>query len=216
MEGDGQRRRMGGEDGATARLGHARAPTWNAVMLKPTRSKNSPAGLPGFMRMPKAERRSRGRVVRGGRPQRPGKFRTVGRASGRDAEQVDLRATEGADRSCPGGPARPHRRPAQLEAFPATRTETFASITSTGFRRDAPPDDWVVVDCIEFNDRFRHADPIAEVAFLAMELTLEGRGDLADTFVEAYLRASGDQRGPIACCRFIGRIARRFGQRSRG
>ena len=28
-----------------------------------------------------------------------------------------------------------------------------------------------------------------------MELSLEGRGDLADTFVEAYLRASGDQEG---------------------
>jgi aminoglycoside phosphotransferase family enzyme/predicted kinase len=58
-----------------------------------------------------------------------------------------------------------------------------------------PPDDWVVVDCIEFNERFRHADPIAEVAFLAMELAVEGRGDLAVTFVDTYLRVSGDQEG---------------------
>ena len=63
------------------------------------------------------------------------------------------------------------------------------------FREKRPPDDWVVVDCIEFNERFRHADPIAEVAFLAMELSLEGRGDLARSFVEAYLRAAGDQEG---------------------
>ncbi len=73
--------------------------------------------------------------------------------------------------------------------------ETCASITSTGSRRDAPPDDWVVVDCIEFSERFRHADPIAEVAFLAMELAVEGRSDLADPFVEAYLHATGDEEG---------------------
>jgi aminoglycoside phosphotransferase family enzyme/predicted kinase len=60
-----------------------------------------------------------------------------------------------------------------------------------------PPDDWVVVDCIEFNERFRHADPIAELAFLAMELTLEGRGEEARTIVEAYLRASGDEEGRL-------------------
>jgi uncharacterized protein len=63
------------------------------------------------------------------------------------------------------------------------------------FPEKRPPDDWVVVDCIEFNDRFRHADPIAEVAFLAMELAVEGRGDLARDFVEAYLRATGDLEG---------------------
>jgi predicted kinase len=65
------------------------------------------------------------------------------------------------------------------------------------FAERRPPDDWVIVDCIEFNERFRHADPIAEVAFLAMELTLEGRGEDAHTFVEAYLRASGDDEGRV-------------------
>jgi aminoglycoside phosphotransferase family enzyme/predicted kinase len=58
-----------------------------------------------------------------------------------------------------------------------------------------PPDDWLVVDCVEFNDRFRHADPIAELAFLTMELLLEGQHDLADTFIEAYLRARRDEEG---------------------
>ena len=58
-----------------------------------------------------------------------------------------------------------------------------------------PPGDWIVVDCIEFDERFRYADPIADIAFLAMELTLEGRGDLAESFVDAYLRASGDEEG---------------------
>jgi len=58
-----------------------------------------------------------------------------------------------------------------------------------------PPGDWVVVDCIEFNDRFRYADPVADIAFLTMELTLQGRGDLAASFTQAYLRASGDADG---------------------
>jgi uncharacterized protein len=58
-----------------------------------------------------------------------------------------------------------------------------------------PPDDWIAVDCIEFAARFRYADPIADVAFLAMELTLEGRGDLAHAFVDAYLDAAGDHEG---------------------
>ncbi len=58
-----------------------------------------------------------------------------------------------------------------------------------------PPDDWIVVDCVEFNDRFRHADPVAELAFLAMELLLERRRDLADALIEAYLRARRDEEG---------------------
>src|SRR5579883_1164719 len=58
-----------------------------------------------------------------------------------------------------------------------------------------PPSDWIAVDCIEFDARYRHADPIADIAFLAMELTLEGRDDLARAFVEAYLQAAGDGEG---------------------
>ncbi len=58
-----------------------------------------------------------------------------------------------------------------------------------------PPDDWIAVDCIEFDERFRHADPIADIAFLAMELSLEGRADLAFAFVEEYLRAADDEEG---------------------
>jgi len=63
------------------------------------------------------------------------------------------------------------------------------------FPEQNPPGDWIIVDCIEFDERFRYADPVADVAFLAMELTLHGRGDLAGAFVDAYLRASGDEVG---------------------
>jgi uncharacterized protein len=58
-----------------------------------------------------------------------------------------------------------------------------------------PPDDLVVIDCIEFNERFRFADPVADMAFLVMDLSFHGRPDLARAFSESYFRASGDGEG---------------------
>jgi aminoglycoside phosphotransferase family enzyme/predicted kinase len=58
-----------------------------------------------------------------------------------------------------------------------------------------PPDDLLVIDCIEFNERFRFADPVADMAFLVMDLAFHGRRDLAAAFAEAYFAASGDAEG---------------------
>jgi aminoglycoside phosphotransferase family enzyme/predicted kinase len=58
-----------------------------------------------------------------------------------------------------------------------------------------PPADLVVIDCIEFNERFRYADPIADMAFLAMDLEFHGRRDLARALADAYFAASGDVEG---------------------
>jgi aminoglycoside phosphotransferase family enzyme/predicted kinase len=58
-----------------------------------------------------------------------------------------------------------------------------------------PPDDVVIIDCIEFNERFRYADPVADIAFLCMDLTSVGRRDLAEAFAAAYFAASGDAEG---------------------
>ena len=58
-----------------------------------------------------------------------------------------------------------------------------------------PPNDLVIVDCIEFADRFRFADPVADMAFLAMDLTFHGRRDLARIFADAYFEAVGDAEG---------------------
>jgi uncharacterized protein len=63
------------------------------------------------------------------------------------------------------------------------------------FAAAAAPDDLVVVDCIEFNERFRFADPVADVAFLDMDLRARGRGDLARAFSDAYFAATGDAEG---------------------
>jgi aminoglycoside phosphotransferase family enzyme/predicted kinase len=50
----------------------------------------------------------------------------------------------------------------------------------------------LVIDCVEFSERFRSADVAAEVAFLAMELELVGRPDLAAGFVARYAEAADD------------------------
>lgn len=58
-----------------------------------------------------------------------------------------------------------------------------------------PPRDIVVVDCIEFSDRLRYADPVADVAFLYMDLTFRGRRSLADRLARVYFREADDPRG---------------------
>ncbi len=58
-----------------------------------------------------------------------------------------------------------------------------------------PPSEVVILDCIEFNERFRFADPVADMAFLVMDLKVNSRRDLAATFADAYFAASGDREG---------------------
>ena len=50
-----------------------------------------------------------------------------------------------------------------------------------------------IFDCIEFSDRFRFGDIASEVAFMASDLDWRGRPDLAWSWVEAYVGASGDE-----------------------
>jgi len=60
------------------------------------------------------------------------------------------------------------------------------------------PDGLVIIDCIAFNDLFRYSDPVADVAFLTMDLAYHGRRDLAEVLGAAYLAAAGDQEaGPL-------------------
>jgi predicted kinase len=49
-----------------------------------------------------------------------------------------------------------------------------------------------ILDCIEFNDRFRFGDVASDIAFLAMDLENRNRRDLAEYFLAAYARAAGD------------------------
>ncbi len=57
------------------------------------------------------------------------------------------------------------------------------------FHADGRP---FAIDCVEFNDRFRHADPAADLAFVLMDLRFHHRPDLAADLERAYVRAAGD------------------------
>ena len=57
---------------------------------------------------------------------------------------------------------------------------------------DRGPETPIIIDCIEFNERFRCGDAAAEIAFLAMELEAAGRPDLAAGFIARFVEASDD------------------------
>ncbi|MGB5694252.1 MAG: AAA family ATPase [Polyangiales bacterium] len=49
-----------------------------------------------------------------------------------------------------------------------------------------------IIDCIEFNDRFRYGDVCADIAFLSMDLAWHGCVNLAERFLARYARESDD------------------------
>ena len=49
-----------------------------------------------------------------------------------------------------------------------------------------------VLDCIEFNDRFRFADVACDLAFLSMDLAWHGRVDLAERLIATYAQRTND------------------------
>jgi aminoglycoside phosphotransferase family enzyme/predicted kinase len=95
---------------------------------------------------------------------------------------------------------------AYSEAFMDVMEDTFQRRSSQGSIRDCHGDlhmDHVfvtreveIIDCIEFNDRYRYADVASDVAFLAMDLDYAGHPDLAEAFQDAYVKASGDTQLP--------------------
>jgi len=50
-----------------------------------------------------------------------------------------------------------------------------------------------IIDCIEFNDRFRFGDVASDLAFLAMDLDYEGFAEISRRLVEAYVRIADDK-----------------------
>jgi aminoglycoside phosphotransferase family enzyme len=50
-----------------------------------------------------------------------------------------------------------------------------------------------ILDCIEFNERFRYTDVSADIGFLAMDFDYRGRSDLGDHLIRQYVDRSGDQ-----------------------
>lgn len=54
-----------------------------------------------------------------------------------------------------------------------------------------------ILDCLEFDDRLRHLDPLADLASLAMDLERLGRADLGGRLLQTYTCAAGD-RWPVS------------------
>jgi len=50
-----------------------------------------------------------------------------------------------------------------------------------------------IIDCIEFNDRFRYADTTSDLAFLAMDLDFEGHPQIARRLIDFYLEYAQDE-----------------------
>lgn len=49
-----------------------------------------------------------------------------------------------------------------------------------------------IIDCIEFNERFRFQDIASDLAFLAMDIDFEGRPEFAENLVSEYVRRTKD------------------------
>ena len=102
-------------------------------------------------------------------------------------------------------------RSIQLQLL-ATRRRLFEDRIRGGWIRDGhgdlraehvyltnPP---VIVDCIAFNNRFRHVDLLDEICFLATDLQRLGRDDLATAIVDQYRRRLNDP-APDALAHFF-------------
>ena len=92
---------------------------------------------------------------------------------------------------------------AYQRAFLATHASLFEARCKAGRVRDGHGDlrlehlyvgdaGPTIIDCIEFNERFRFADVAADLAFLSMDLRWHARVDWAERLLAKYARASND------------------------
>jgi aminoglycoside phosphotransferase family enzyme/predicted kinase len=92
-----------------------------------------------------------------------------------------------------------HRR---VRTFLNSQAELFARRVQTGRIRDCHGDlrlghiyfmDSVsIIDCIEFNARFRYGDVASDLAFLAMDLDYNGFADIGQKLLAEYARSADD------------------------
>jgi len=127
----------------------------------------------------------------------------------------------------------------KVDSFISSRANLLEKRTSDGRIRDCHgdlhsssifiTDKIYIFDCIEFNDRFRHSDVVADIAFLSMDLDYHKRRDLSEHFDQRYESYSSDEglwsllpfykcyrayvRGKVACFRLrergMGEVDRR-------
>ncbi len=94
---------------------------------------------------------------------------------------------------------------AYSRGFMEVKAGLFARRANEGWVRDGHgdlhsanvflADDVQIIDCIEFNDRFRCLDVAEDIAFLAMDLEFYGRPDLSKIFISTYEEEINDHGG---------------------
>jgi hypothetical protein len=94
---------------------------------------------------------------------------------------------------------------AYSRAFMDVKAGLFARRAKEGWVRDGHgdlhsanvflEDDVHIIDCIEFNDRFRCLDVAEDIAFFAMDLEFYGRPDLSRVFISTYEEEMNDHGG---------------------
>ncbi len=55
--------------------------------------------------------------------------------------------------------------------------------------------DLFIIDCIEFSERYRYADPVSDAAFLVLDFARYGRRDFSSLFAVRYFEVTGDEEG---------------------
>jgi len=91
----------------------------------------------------------------------------------------------------------------RTNGFFKTKGELFQRRIAAGRIRDCHGDlrlehifwgeEIAILDCIEFNERFRYTDVAADIAFPAMDLDYHGREDLSEHLIRTFVRESGDR-----------------------
>jgi aminoglycoside phosphotransferase family enzyme/predicted kinase len=94
---------------------------------------------------------------------------------------------------------------AYTDEFLGSRKAAFIERVEKGFIKDCHGDihsehvsisDGIqIYDCIEFNERFRYSDTVADAAFLSMDLDFHNRHDLTRPFDDTYFSSTGDSAG---------------------
>ncbi len=54
-------------------------------------------------------------------------------------------------------------------------------------------DEISIIDCIEFNERFRYTDVAADLAFLSMDIDYHGKPEFNEPLIQTYIQKSGDE-----------------------
>jgi predicted kinase len=94
---------------------------------------------------------------------------------------------------------------AYTEGFLRDNSGLLEERVKRGFIRDCHGDlhlehiavdkDIVAFDCIEFSERYRFSDTIADIAFLSMDIDFHNRHDLSIALEDSYIEGSGDTEG---------------------